>query len=1531
MAQVGTIETIKHPVLKDVRQSSLIKFDTEYTHYLKDIESVNSNRDATRTITAASIRQCMEPELLNSLCIIGVIDEATTLEDATDENVKKWFDERLEDAPEDIVERVRSALSTVHYRTDKNDPSGAALAFIVNVVSALDRYNASEIVGDREACKGLIQKMIEKLEPVELRERIRESRECWSAENKSNIAYFQSKVRAIAVEVNQGELARARIHAKGKKRNHSDLTNDKAKRLDSNRNTSDKKYKRGQNDRRGSSWNLPCLNKNVCSGIHRISECPVTSDEKKKELLDEYRRSARHTNKGKQVRMQAMKDSLNVIKACSEADRFDIRLEDKIPSIALGDTGSDESAIDARLFREIKNEDSSIRTQLFKVPQQLTLAISCGKETIFTASKRVYVSVTIFLPGSKLPLRVRNVPFLVVDHDMEECIIGRDFLQRIGFNLHDHLIRSREKIDGKKFEELNVQPRKLASLKYTGLQYDMVEDDPIPSVESIGASIGKDDPSQLEAALQEIVQKAKTKGLSSEGQVTMHQLIMEYADVFRINLCNDDTAKVQPLQIQLKKGARAQRSPQRRYGTEQRKFLADTVRKLESVGAIYKNPSSRWASPALAVAKPGGEEFRFTVDLRGPNAQTDPIVSAMPHLESLIQSVEGSTVYAKIDMAHAYWQLPLAKESQELMSIQTPLGVYSSTRLLQGSTDAGNHFQAVTADAFAELSENMLHWIDDFMLHAPSEEQLLKKIKRFLELSRKAGFKLHAKKCDLFLMQAKFCGRIISKEGVRYDPSRLEALMNMSIPNTGADLQQFICATNWMRTSIPNYATAIHPLHELMESIYKSTGKRTKRSVSKTSLSGLWGENHDRAFAQIKKQIAHSTTLGLPKPNHQICLFTDASESHWAAIFTQVPQSDKRKSLNDQKHEPLAFLSGAFTGSCAQWSVPEKEGFAVVEAMTKMDFLTYGREVTIFTDHANLVYIYDPFGKNPGIARHTACKLMRWALKLSGFRYVIEHVSGDSNVWADMLTRWAVGPKSTTRPRTLKILLLAPVSPSTDDSLDWPSYKELEESQQKSADEVPKRFKLIDGLLQDTQHVVYLPRTDNSIKLRVMIAGHTGISGHRGYRTTQKNIGNHFWWQGRDEDIESFTKSCLHCLATESGDIVPRPLGHAMHASRRNEIIHFDYCYITPGDKGHDYVLILKDDFSGYVWLMPAMAADADHTAGSLMSWFAAFGTVQQWVSDQGTHFKNQVVKTLRQRTNSSHHFTLAYTPWTNGTVEVVCRELLRTLKALTSEYQLSQKDWVSVLPVVQSVLNNSPLQRMNGHCPLTVFTGLPQDTPLTTIKTKGTKPIKLRTISEVRIRQLKEFDALQSSLEGMHRYIKPATDKKRAASISRHNRKTNVKPINFSVGDFVLRAVSKKEKGSKISLTWTGPYRVTVCKSEYIFEVQHLSSGDKKDVHGRRLKFFRNKDYKVTQDLLDHIGHQESELMIVDEFRDIRMKSGELQLYTQWKGLDESENTWESLQLMNEDVPTMVKEYVSYTRTNGTIRQRKVVSKIDL
>jgi RNase H-like domain found in reverse transcriptase len=69
--------------------------------------------------------------------------------------------------------------------------------------------------------------------------------------------------------------------------------------------------------------------------------------------------------------------------------------------------------------------------------------------------------------------------------------------------------------------------------------------------------------------------------------------------------------------------------------------------------------------------------------------------------------------------------------------------------------------------------------------------------------------------------------------------------------------------------------------------------------------------------------------------------------------LTQVPDDQMNELVEDQTHRPLAFGSGAFKGEAGRWSTVEKEGFALVESLERFDFLVAGRELILFTDHAN--------------------------------------------------------------------------------------------------------------------------------------------------------------------------------------------------------------------------------------------------------------------------------------------------------------------------------------------------------------------------------------------------------------------------------------------------------------------------------------------------------------------------------------------------------------------------------------------------
>ncbi len=113
---------------------------------------------------------------------------------------------------------------------------------------------------------------------------------------------------------------------------------------------------------------------------------------------------------------------------------------------------------------------------------------------------------------------------------------------------------------------------------------------------------------------------------------------------------------------------------------------------------------------------------------------------------------------------------------------------------------------------------------------------------------------------------------------------------------------------------------------------------------------------------------------------------------------------------------------------------------------------------------------------------------------------------------------------------------------------------------------------------------IYIPKKDDELQLRICLASHCGLGGHRGLTATSNIVKEKLQWPTMDADIKAFVQSCLVCTLSSSGSKVSRPLGQQIHAQRVSELLRFDFLYVGESRTGHEYILILKDDFSGYVF-----------------------------------------------------------------------------------------------------------------------------------------------------------------------------------------------------------------------------------------------------------------------------------------------------------------------------------------------------------
>ena len=461
----------------------------------------------------------------------------------------------------------------------------------------------------------------------------------------------------------------------------------------------------------------------------------------------------------------------------------------------------------------------------------------------------------------------------------------------------------------------------------------------------------------------------------------------------------------------------------------------------------------------------------------------------------------------------------------------------------------------------------------------------------------------------------------------------------------------------------------------------------------------------------------------------------------------------------------------------------------------------------------------------------------------------------------------------------------------------------------------------------------WIPWENKGLISRFLVSAHCGRNGHLSAAETLKHLKKYVFWENMDSEVERFCmEDCLCCLKTQYASN-PRPYAEQLHATERGQVVHFDFMYIGKPPKGYAhefvYVLVIKDDFSGLVEVVPCDSADAETTAEALL-WFKA-RYLSRWpdyfISDQGSHFNNNLMRILADTVGTTHRFTPTYQPCANGTVEIVNKSIKRVLSQLLIENHLGPHDWPYLLPAVHSFLNDVP--GTNGYSPKQVFMGLPQYDPMHVILAPAAAKRRIQRMVVTEEFIATEVRQLREDLTRMHRKVIERNADRRARNI-RHRDKALLRisknkhvdstlfgryqatqgtgddnldkmyyygSVNFHEGDFVLVAVPEPHKRHKLTARWQGPFRITDTISDYIYEVEHLLSRKRQQVHWSRLKFYCDDEIEQVVRLREFVRREDQvDTPMVDIILQHKQDPATLQhqFRIRWAGFTEEDDTWE-------------------------------------
>ena len=389
-------------------------------------------------------------------------------------------------------------------------------------------------------------------------------------------------------------------------------------------------------------------------------------------------------------------------------------------------------------------------------------------------------------------------------------------------------------------------------------------------------------------------------------------------------------------------------------------------------------------------------------------------------------------------------------------------------------------------------------------------------------------------------------------------------------------------------------------------------------------------------------------------------------------------------------------------------------------------------------------------------------------------------------------------------------------------------------------------------------------------------------------------------------DVRTFVRGCIHCRSTIGGKNIPRPFGPAHFGTKPNDLLQFDYLDLGPSQSGEKYFLMLKDDHSSYCRLFAFADTSADNAAQAIIDCCAAFGVPNGLMSDGPTHFKNETIRLLAKGLKVPHHFTLPYCRWSNGAVERLRKELIRTFRALLSEYQAKFDEWTDLLPVVQSVINSSLSPQRGKMAPMTAFLGRESTLSISPFLRSTTSTTV--SLESAVLERTVNVQNLSDHMDALHPLVNASvqSNKQRARQAASRGKRAN-----FTEGDFVRVAQEEFNAGEKLALRWRGPRRIIKALSDFVFQVEYLRNGTVSDIHASRLKFYRDSSMDTVV-ILPHILSSETGMLVARLMGLLDTDDG-VMVQVRWKGLSSHEDTTEPFARVFEDVPQLLKHLLDW------------------
>ena len=307
-----------------------------------------------------------------------------------------------------------------------------------------------------------------------------------------------------------------------------------------------------------------------------------------------------------------------------------------------------------------------------------------------------------------------------------------------------------------------------------------------------------------------------------------------------------------------------------------------------------------------------------------------------------------------------------------------------------GVKNSPSFAQAVMISLFGDYIEVEVFFDDVAVFTYGSYTAHLEAVRKVLKVLSESGFSIKAKKCSWARKSVEYLGYIITTDGVKPQPKKVDAVLRLQPPSTPKQLRSFIGMVNYYRDHVRQRAHILAPL---------TAQTKYKKNIT-------WTPECQASFEEIKSKFAQNALLAFPNPNFPFVIEPDSSDYQLGSIIlqntvTKLSRNDIARIFLSNKlnkapnhFRPLAYFSRKLTSAQMNYTVLEKELLSIVETLLEYRSFLWGCQIIVFSDHRNLTF-----------DNLRSQRALRWRLIAEDFNITIFHRPGIANVGADALSR----------------------------------------------------------------------------------------------------------------------------------------------------------------------------------------------------------------------------------------------------------------------------------------------------------------------------------------------------------------------------------------------------------------------------------------------------------------------------------------------------------------------------------------------